>query len=605
MRRSIALPAVVALLASLTGACGIPDETGVKEVGPGRSNSITSGSDGNLTQVSRQDHTEEAAFAVDYLKAAAGDLPTAVNRLKDFMTPAAAGSFKPNTSSLQVIRVVDTVFPPASDVVKVTYVQVGTLDEFGQLEPAREAGRVTTEIKVTKLKDQSGLFVSKAPSALLLDVEALKSSYLQHPIYFWNTDYTALVPDVRYLPRALPVEQRPTIVLTWLTNGPAGWLSVADLAKGTALKGNVPAISDNKLQIHMTTQAVPAENAERAVDRLRRQIQWTLRPLLPSGTELDLKINNQDVRAFTGDDYLVSNPAAGLVDEKPEWFVVFGNRIRRVSESSRAVDPVPVLLPEENKDVRSAAISTSPKHTFAAVVVKAGKSLGLRVATAPVGGEAPLRPITGLSGALSRPVWAITDGNAADGAVGLIVANDKLFAFPPGAGAAREIPWTGPGGKITSVAVAPDGRRVVLVVDGKLYRAALITGGDAPSLGTPQQLRPASLSSVSAVDFNNEGWLTVAGVSANRQVAIEDMTIDGALEQNRLADLGDRPVDSLDAYPANPAGTHQFSRAICYTSDGKAWEKLYKPDLITGDRLSGGPGNAPATTVPTAPFYLE
>ncbi|BCJ44586.1 hypothetical protein GCM10010168_13990 [Actinoplanes ianthinogenes] len=610
----IALPAVVALVALLSGACGIPDNSGVKEVGPGPSTGITSGGDGDVVPVARQDAEEERKFAANYFKAAAGDLATAADRLKGFMTPSAAVRFKPSGSGLQVVRLIgEPLTNPGHDVVDVSYEAVGTLDEFGRLEPARESRRGTYQIKVGRLADQDGLFVTEAPPILPLDVTMLQSSYVQHALYYWNTEYTGLVPDIRYLPKAVPAEQRPTTVLNWLLNGPSSWLSVANLAKGTALKGNVPTIDDNKVQIALSTQAVSADNAEQAVERLRMQLQWTLRPLLPSGTELDLKIEHQDVRTFTGDDYLASNPAAQLVDE-PERFVVYAGKIRRISGQPWSVNPVPVLKQEENKDVRSAAISATPKRTFAAVVVKSGKGEALRVASAVPGAQAPLQPISGLAGTLREPVWAVTgDGSAdgaPDGALGLIIANDKLYAFPAGKGAARQIPWTGPGTRITSVAVSPDGRRVALVVDGKLYRASLSPGGEAPSMGTPQQLRPASLDTVSAVDFSSEGWLTVAGVRDNQRVTIEDVSIDGALEGERLRDLGSTAVDSLSVYPAGPLESDRFngrafSRSVCYTSDGKAWEALSQPALIDAAKVAGPPVNQPAGTVPLAPFYLE
>ncbi|GAA4598051.1 hypothetical protein BJY16_002571 [Actinoplanes octamycinicus] len=608
-RGAIALPVVVALVALLTGGCGIPDDSGVKDVGPGPSNNISSPGDVDAGQVSRQDAGEARQFAANYLRAAAGDMATATDRLKSFMTPAAAGRFKPTGSGLQVVRLIgDPLLTPGDNVVYVTYEPVGTLDEFGRLEPARETRRDTFQIKVGQLTDQSGLFVTDAPPVLPLDVKALQSSYVQHALYYWNTEYTGLVPDVRYLPKALPVEQRPTTVLTWLFNGPSSWLSVANLAKGTALKGNVP-ISDNKLQIALSTQAVTADNAEQAVDRLRRQLQWTLRPLLPTGTELDLKIEHQDVRAFTGDDYLTSNPAAQLGDD-PERFVVYGGKIRRVSGQQWSVNPVPVLKPEENKDIRAAAISTVARRSFAAVVVKDGKGEGLRVATAGPGDQAALQPISGLSGTLREPVWAATADGSPDGAIGLIIANDKLYAFPAGKGAARQIPWTGPGSRITSVAVAPDGHRLAVVVDGKLFRVSLSPGGDAPSLGTPQQLRPASLATVSAVDVASEGWLTVAGVRDNQRVTIEDVSMDGALEGARLPDLGSKPVDSLSVYPAGPLDSDLFSgraiaRSVSYTSDNKAWEALSQPEQIKADKVAGPPANQPPGTVPLAPFYLE
>ncbi|GIF12541.1 LpqB family beta-propeller domain-containing protein [Actinoplanes teichomyceticus] len=603
----IALPVVVTLLALLTGACGIPDATGVSEVGAGPSTGISSGDDSAVTEVAREDVlTDRVQFVANYLKAGAGDVDSAAVRLRKFMSPDAARLFKPTGTDLRVIRLVEAPLnTPGQDLVKLTYEPVGTLDKFGLLEPATESRRDTYEIRVGNLPGRSGLFVTEAPPALLISDDALDQFYEQKTIYFWNTEYTALVPDVRYMPRSTPAEQRPNTIMTWLLNGPAPWLSVADLDEGTAVVGKVPAADNNRLQIPL--QALPADDAAQALDRLRRQLQWSLRPLLPG--ELDLKIGHADAHTYTGDDYLADNPAARLVED-PERFVVYGGRIRRISGSPGSVEPVPVLKSDENRDVVSAALSTSKTHAFAAVVTDGGRQ-ALRVASGELGQQAPLQPITGLPGPLGQPAWAVTADGSAGGAIGLITANGRLYSFPAGRGAARQIPWTGQGTRITSVAVAPDGRRVALVVDGKLYRAALSTGGDTPVLGTPQQLRPADLASVTAVDFNSEGWLTVAGVRAeDRRVTIVDVSIDGALQSPRLSDLGDKPVTALSVYPANPQDAsplsgRSFSRAVCYSAEGKAWEALSTPDQIGADKLAGPAGNQPPGTVPTAPFYLE
>lgn len=602
----IALPAVVALVALLTGACGIPDDSGVAVVGAGPSAGITSGDERNPGQISRDAAADRKTFAENYLKVAAGDLDTAADRMRTFMTRSAAAAFDPKGTDLTVIRLTgDPLVEPGSDVVKLPYEQVGTLDKFGLLEPANEARKGTYTMKIGTDAGQAGYFVTEPPPGLLLSAEALTAYYAEHTIYFWNTDYTGLVPDVRYMPDAVPVEQRPTTVMTWLLNGPAPWLSVSDLADGTTLVGKVPEVSENKLTITLSTAALPSTDTAQALNRLRQQLQWSLRPMLSTSTQLVLKIGRQDVGTYSGEDYEASNPAYRLSSD-PERFVVFDGRIRRISGSANAPAQVPVLVPEENKDIRLAAMSASPAYTYAAVVARSGKSDVLRVAVAAGGAQAALQTISGLSGTLGTPVWAITDPAAADGAVGLVTANGKLYSFGPKKGQAVPILWSGPGTTISSVAVAPDGHRVVLVVDGRLYRAALTTSGDTPALGIPQQIRPAGLSPVTAAGFTAEGWLTVAGQQlSDKRTTMVDMSIDGAVQSGRLADLGDKPVDSIAAYPSNPLVSRAPFRSVSYSWGGKAWEALSIPGVIGVDKVAGLSGEPPAGAVPTAPFYLE
>ncbi len=603
----VVLPLVVALVVLLTGACGIPDETGVTVVGAGPSTGISSGGDGGFSKVTReQAGTDRALFVENYLKAAAGDLDTAADRMRGFMSKEAARDFKTTSADVRVIRLVaDPLVTRGSDLVKLTYEQVGTLDKFGLLEPATETGPVTSEVRVSSLDGEPGLFVTAAPPVLLLSDVGLERSYDEQTIYFWNTDYSGLVPDVRYMPKAVPVEQRPTTILDWLASGPAPWLSVADLLDGFGLIGKVPAISDNKLQITLNEKSLPATDTAVAQERLRQQLQWSLRPFLPSGAELDLKIKFKDVGSYTGEDYLGSNPAYRLVDD-PEWFVVFDGKIRRHTGSANALAQVPVLKPEENKDIRIAAMSTSLRYTFAAVVTRTGKTDTLRVAAAPNGSQAPLQTISGLPGPLGKPTWAITKDDSAAGGIGLITANGKLYAFSAKKGSARQIPWNGPGGTITAVAVAPDGRRVALVVNNKLYRAALNTDGDTVALGTPQQV-PASLGDVTAVGFSSESRLTVAGTRIDdNRVTIVDVSIDGALkESDRLPnDPKNKPVESLSVYPANPTASGG-SDSVSYSADGKAWNVLSTVTQIGVDKLAGQFPSPLPDKVPTFSFYLE
>ncbi len=605
--RPLVLPAVIVLVAFLTAACGIPDESGVTVVGSGPSPGITSGTGRDPGQISRDTATDRVTFVENYLKVAAGDLDSAADRMRTFMTDDAKHRFDPKGANLTVIRLTATpLWNQGSDEVRLSYEQVGTLDKFGLLEPAAEARPVTSVIKVVQTAGKSGYFVAEAPSALLINADVLRNYYQEHTIYFWNTDYTGLVPDVRYMPDTVPVEQRPTAVMNWLVNGPAPWLSVAQLADGTTLIGKVPEISNNKLVITMSTLGLPSTDTALALSRLRQQLQWSLRSFLSGDTALVLRFGHQDAGSYSGDDYYASNQASRLTTD-PDSFVVYEGRIRRLSESANATAQPPVLVPEQNKDIRLAAMSSSPAENYAAVVTRSGKSADvLRVAAAVKDAQAPLQAISGLSGTLGTPTWAIIDPGKPGGAVGLITANGKLYSFAPEKSRAQPMPWTGPGTTISAVAVAPDGRRLVLVVDNKLYRVSLSMNGDSPALGTPQLLRPAGLESVTAVSFSSEGWLLVGGVrSSDNRTTIADVSIDGALQNPRVNDLGDKPVESLTAYPANPLWPNQTSGDISCSYQGAAWEVLAAPRQIGVDRLAGQPSQAPGSLVPTAPFYLQ
>jgi hypothetical protein len=605
MRRLLLAAAVLAAL--LPGGCGIPDGSDVRVIGPGPSSGSYSTDDGSPPiQVTRDASSDPDQFARYFLQAAAGDPETAVNRVKEFLSPEARAAFKPTSKAVQVVRLVENpLYTPGDNYVTLTIQQVGQLQSNGLLDPTSDPKPEKLNINFDRVPGQTGLFVTKAPPVLLLSDVALSTFYQRHTIYFWNNQYTGLVPDVRYMPVSVPTVQQPTTILNWLTAGPADWLqdAVQPLPQGAAASGNIPAINNNRLVITLNAQTVPPDDPK-ALDRLRQQLQWSLRPLEPQ--TLELRIEHQDPVSFTRAAYQDSNAASRLADV-PERFVIYNGVIRRLSESPRAVNAVPVLKPDANRGIQSAAMSTSGSHTFAAVVVGANGGQTLRVASAPVDSEADLRVVKGVSGSLGHPAWAITTPGSATGAVGLITANGRLYSFGPDGSPAQPVEWQGGDpGPIAAVSVAPDGYRVALVSRGKLYRAVLTAGGDGIALTTPEQILPPGLRSLSAVAWSSEGWLAVAGVlTENNRVSVMDTTIDGAIPYTRLSDIGKKPVTYLTAYPANPVTREEYSASESYVADGVAWDVLSEPLRITAADLAGPAGSQSAGTTPSAPFFLN
>lgn len=595
--------ATVATVLLLLGGCGIPDETGVTEIGSGPSTGISPGdNDAPAPEATRGITKDRAQFVTNYLEAAAGDYDTALERVKGFMTKSLADAFKPATAP-RVIRLTDEPSVTlGQEKVELAYELIGTLGKNGVLEPAPEPVLGKYDITVAEVAGQPGLFVADAPDFLLLSDKALARKYEERTIYFWNTQRTALVPDVRYLPANLPEEQEPNTILNWLIAGPAPWLrnAVEPLPEGTATEGKVPAIADDRLQINLNAQAVPAKGAEEALDRLRRQLQWSLRRVLP--LYLDLKIGHQEVREYTGTDFYTSNLAYRLAP-RPERFVVYAGKIVRLDESTNAGEPVPAIPSAANKDVRRAALDTSATHTYAAVVSGAGDKQVLRVGRAPFGQQASLQAVTGLPADPGHPMWAITPDGDTDDAVGLIIAGGKLYSFGSRGGAAKPVQLAGTSGRISALSVAPDGRRVALVVDHRLYRATLTVSGDGVELSDPEQLRPP-LDSVTAVAFSSESWLNVAG-ARHGHVSIIEVSIDGARLGPHPVDIGNGVVDYLTAYPTNPQSGEYQSSSVSFTTGTAAYDVLSSAAQILVADLSQPPAEPPPGEIPTAPFFLN
>ncbi|GID26677.1 LpqB family beta-propeller domain-containing protein [Paractinoplanes brasiliensis] len=600
MRRLLCAAVVVATL--MAGGCGIPDESDVTIVDNGPSGVLPNGgADEPPVQPRREDNGEPKTLVSNYLQAAAGDPETAAARMKAFLAPDKAARF-PSGSDIKVVRETEaSLHSPGESEVSITIQVVGTLKANGVLEPAAPSDSVSYTLRVGPVSGRDGQFILEAPQMLMMTDVALQEYYSPRTIYWWNTANTGLVPDVRYMPLSVPSVQQPTTVLNWLTGPPAAWLddTVNSLPQGTQASDNVT-ISGDTLRISLNAQAVPQGSDPGALDRLRRQLQWSMRPLTTS--VIEIKIGHDDAVSTENGAYLDSNAAYRLADV-PERFALYGSSIRRLKDSPHASDPVPVIKPAANKNITSAALSSSSTRAYLAVVTGADDARKLRVAQAPLGEMADLQPVGKLTGDLGTPVWAQTpDGDEPSAAVGLITMGGQVYTFDATGGAARRIDWPNPPGPVTSLSVAPDGHRVVLVSGDRLYRAVLNTSGDEITLSDPERVHPPDLKTVAAAAWNSESSLAVAGMRTNNRYAVLDVTVDGTLATTRLGDIGAEPVTYLTAYPSTPTNPERLA-SEWYVAGGDAWDVLSEPVLLRPEHL------ADVTPQPgvdaTAPFFMD
>jgi hypothetical protein len=404
------------------------------------------------------------------------------------------------------------------------------------------------------------------------------------------------------MPLSVPSEQQPTEVLGWLTSGPAPWLAaVADpLPAGTKQLGNVPAVSNNRLQISLSGQAL-AQDDPTAQDRLQKQLRWSLRPNLPAA--LELIIEHQPEQEYRGDDYLSSN-AAYQEHADPQRFVVYDGQVRRLKRSFKASESVPVLPPAANRNVRMAAFSATAKRTYAALVVNdSGGKQSLRVGAAPTGEQGTLRRIA-LPKPIGKPVWAVSPPvGTADKSVGLVIAKNRLYSFRPDGGRATLVSQPPGLGVITAVAIAPDARRIALLAGHRLYLSTL-SNDDGVQLSAPVQIR-AEMNDLSAVAWSGEGTLVVAGVKADSgRAAIMDVSIDGATQTDRLADLGSNRVTYLTAYPASPDVNVTAAVPVAYVLGDAAYDESGPEKLDIGDLAVPVTNPRAGVPPPSAPLFL-
>ncbi|MFV2012045.1 MULTISPECIES: LpqB family beta-propeller domain-containing protein [unclassified Micromonospora] len=602
--RRLALLSVLAGV--LAAGCGIPENTEVRVDGQGPAPGLPTGGSGAQTPASRLDERNNTeAFVVNFLQAAAVEAERAVEQVREYVAPQDRADIRdPNPEvALTVVRLRErpqiTRAEAGVEEVALDVQQLGLLRPNGALEPlpAQEPEFTEYTFQVGSVAGETGKFVLNPPAALLLSVDALNTFYLQRTIYFWDTSQRALVPDLRYLPVAVPLERQRTVLLEMLISGPSNWLAsaVQALPSGIRSGGNVPDTGD-RLKVTLIADATPFAD-DRELDRLAAQLMWSLWPEFDN--DLELTIQGQTPKVYPGADLLAMNGTQAL-PETPERFTVYQGRVHRLRSSARSGEPIPVLTEEVNQNVVTAGFTQVGGGTYAALAVADGGAERLIVGAA-TGAGTSFDASTRTFDDIGRPVWLKAPGD-----VGLVVADGGLYSFRVGSGAVEQITLPGVTGEVQSVGAAPDGHRIALVVDGRLYVAALNRGGKVEVL--PPRRVPTSLSDLTQVDWVAETLLVAAGTNPDGRVSLYDVTVDGAIETSSLRDLGGASVTHLAGYPANPVSGGTVG-ARMYVANGVPYDLFEPSEQIRPEEIEGvepGETEEPENPVtnPTAPFFL-
>jgi hypothetical protein len=537
-----AVLAAAVVLVAVTG-CGISAEDQPHPVG-----SALPAAQGNDRSVDRPSPTgaTDASELVDrYLMAAVGGGDEAVEALQRFMTPRLRGSWKPASPQLTIIRVLERRRELAvGDMTPLTvrYQPVAVLTEQGVVEDVPDQRVVTTTFNVVPLDPNSSqLRIDTAPHSLLISDAAFSDKaatpyYRAQPIYFWDRTNRWLVPDLRYLPLTLRVDQRPDQLVQWLRAGPSSWLqpAVNPLSNRTVLK--TPVVSrDGVLIVNLSAQAAVDKDS---LQRLVYQLQWSLRTnSVAPAIELQIEGQPQDVQgASSTGDYLKFNATAML--GTAQRFDLKDRQV--VADAGPAPGP---LASGANKAVVAAAITTSGE-LGAFVHEAADGTMSVRVV-----GRAENKPVdqeVWLPGGFTtaRPVWVPGSKNQL-----IVVSGGRLYAVTVTGNRTDITPDLFDG--VQMVAVAPDGRRIAMVASGRAYVAALAFDGASVHIGDqrrsilPGQLVP------SAVAWESQDRILVVGTTQGVG-ALWRVTDDGAVAENLSSSLrGTVPLDIV-AHPTEP-----------------------------------------------------
>lgn len=584
--RRIAVLALVTAL--LMAGCGVPTSTGVRVDGPPEEPGAP-GDTGAAAPPPGPDDADTPEQLVQYfLRAATGDLETAVEALRPFLHPDYQDAWQPEQVHVARIEDEPLLTPGDPDEFELTVQRIGLLNPDGTVEPRSgpvEEEKIPFYVTTVRFADdevRSGdvrYRIVDPPNFILLDDEALASHFQARPIYFWDHNSNKLVPDLRWLPNSLPAHVRSQTALDWLFDSPSSWLAraVNEPPDGIEREGNVVWDGDS-LEIPLTA---PQEDFD--LHALATQVWWTLRPDLAGGIEVTLVINGE--RTPLDGDYGASNP---VPEDLPASFAIVDGTI--VPYLPPGGDAQQVLEREEfNQRIERAAVSRNGRL---AAVVRQQENGQRRLALAGPDGVTE----TDLTATqMSRPLWL---NNAAG--TGLVAADGRLRWFTSGEDAVPRLDLPPEVANITAVAAAPDGRRLALVADGRLYLASMVRTEEEIQINRPRWI-PTTATGLEGVAFTRENRLAVIGAGEEQQELYE-LTVDGGREQ-RLAGLGSPDdISNVVAFPVHP-GRDVADISIMYEADGLTW-RYTRQVTVTVDAAELLDDPPEGATV-RAPFFLD
>lgn len=401
--------------------------------------------------------------------------------------------------------------------VDVTLRYVGVLTADGRVDPHEGTTRKYS-FQFTRGPEQE-LYITNPPDELLLNVDRLTEYYQRLPIYFWNSDRTSLVPDLRYLPKAVAREQVNNRLVDWLLQGPSDWLKQAaeELPADTRRVDNI--VKDGQqIKANLTVVA-----ADLNLQLLGKQLFWTL---AQRDEVLNLQVNRSSITVRFDDAKAYLTSAASSAE--PRRYAVRDGSLIRLGSAAGDLQ----LDPTGNKNVLAAAVARDEKAF--ALVREVGNRPRLYVR-----GKDGLMQAVGIPNvpspkSMSAPIWLDRSSSVA-----LVVVDGKLYAVTTDQSVATQVSSQRLPDEITALTVAPDGRRLGLVVKGRLYVAALQRKAILPgsfTVASPRRVPTRLDGELQGVAFISDSKL-VAGAGGDK-VRFAEVTVDGASEELFVSEQG-------------------------------------------------------------------
>ncbi|SDF92579.1 Sporulation and spore germination [Lentzea fradiae] len=421
---------------------------------------------------------------------------------------------------------------------------VGRLGNDNSLVP--RLGDMSQIVKLER-NNENQWRISEPPPGVYMPQNQFNNNYRRVTLYFYNPEFTVLVPDPRYVVIP-PATSIPTRVTELLIKGPGDAVRdslVSALGPDTDIFSETKESDDGALEVNLTKvgKDLTPEKSKQIVAQVvksysgvtssRVRVLVEGRQILPDQRDY----RPSDVSATAGESLLALN--ANL-----QGMLVVDGVVRSLADGN------PIKGPAGNGTYNVVSAAQSLDGSRLAVVTREGGGLRLRVGEL----EQDLSEVDLKANTLSRPTWLLSSGPKEPGA--------EVWTAVDGGSVTRvtrsDSGWTAKGvnitditpfGPISELRLSRDGTRAALVIAGKLYVASVVRNNQDVALRSPRQVQPSTLgATVQSIDWLSQDVLVVS--SSLPALPVTKVYADGyKLDRYSQSNLT-VPVGSVAAAPA-------------------------------------------------------
>ncbi len=422
-----------------------------------------------------------------------------------YLTPEAAATWRPEFGTTvydgtPVLSVEGAADPDvaASSTIELSATEAGRISADGRYQVSSATRKVNASFTVTTVDGQWR--ISNLPAGLLLSRADVDRAFRSFNIYFFNPDFTSLVPD----PRLFATGGAPaaTTLARALLDGPSEWLAPGvrtAFPDGSSLAIDAVPVSDGIASIDLDPLTRLTDDVTRQA--MSAQLAWTLRQI-PSIRALDINAGGQLLQVpgvatpQPIDAWPLVNP--NLMPPDTRAFVIAATGVRAISDAGSF--PVPGAAGDNEPPLTAIAIDMDQSRIAGLTNRASVVTLSLSEGAQAVAAEADPGQSRPTFGGDVQP-WFVDS----DGVVRRLSDDGVATAVPVEGLAPRTI--------IQSIALSRDGTKAALVTR-RGARATLLL-----AVVTPREAG-ISLSSPVRVESRLSEFVDVAWSDADRLVTI-------------------------------------------------------------------------------------